>query len=295
MDQLDFIKDIVDSLIETMGYTGVFWGAFLTVVILLIAILIYIAVGVSLIKANRKLFKRVRNKKGNSVSYQFIERVIEIGLIVLLFVIPLGGDRIAQSLLGSTAVIAAIVGLAANDVIKDTFAGLQISIYKPFDVGSRVEFDNGMVGIVEQLTLRHIVLAGLDSTRYIIPNSKANTMTLVNYSYGNVPRSLALKFPIAYSSDINKAKQVMTDTICDCTLTLNEKKTDEKNPNSRSVYFLELNDSALIMGATVLYPSNIRTEVVKDEINTLVFNAFKENGIEVPYNYLNVVVQDANA
>ena len=295
MDYLEFVQEIVDSLIDKAGLKGAFAGVAFMILIILIGILIYIAVGVSLIKANRNIFKRVRNKKGNSVSYQFVERVIEIGLIVLLFVVPLGGDKIAQSLLGSTAVIAAIVGLAANDVIKDTFAGLQISIYKPFDVGSRIEFDNGMVGIVEQLTLRHIVLAGLDSTRYIIPNSKANSMTLVNYSYGNVPRSLALKFPIAYSSDIDKAKQVMTDTICDCPLTLNEKKTDEKNPNSRSVYFLELNDSALIMGATVLYPSNIRTEVVKDEINTLIFNALKENGIEIPYNYLNVVVQDTNA
>jgi len=44
------------------------------------------------------------------------------------------------------------------------------------------------------------------------------------------------------------------------------------------------------MGATVRFPANVRSEVLKDEINTSVFKALKENGIEIPYDHLDVIM-----
>ncbi len=71
-------------------------------------------------------------------------------------------------------------------------------------------------------------------------------------------------------------------------LTLNTDEYNEATPNSRSVYFLKLEDSALIMGATVRFSSNIKSEVLKDEINTNVFKALRENGIQIPYNKIDI-------
>ncbi len=45
------------------------------------------------------------------------------------------------------------------EAVKEMFAGLQISIYKPFDVGSRIEFEDGTAGVVESMTLRHVVIS----------------------------------------------------------------------------------------------------------------------------------------
>ncbi|MCR5094943.1 MAG: mechanosensitive ion channel family protein [Lachnospiraceae bacterium] len=240
---------------------------------------------------NKKLFGYIKKKKGNSVSFQFLEKLVALALIVYFVVIPLAGDQIAQTLLGSATVIAAVVGLAASDVIKDMCAGLQISIYKPFDVGSRIQLQDGRAGIVEKLTLRHVVLRLIDTTRIIVPNREINSMMLVNYSYEEeVPRALELRFPISYDSDIEKAKKIIRETICSCKVTLNENKFDANDPNSKSVYFLELSANSLIMGATVYYPHCYRTEVVRDEVNTSVFENLKKNGIEIPYNYVNVVM-----
>ncbi len=173
------------------------------------------------------------------------------------------------------------------------FAGLEISIYKPFDVGSRIMLEDGTVGIVEKLTLRHVVLRLIDTTRVIIPNSKANSSTTINFSYAeDVPRSFDVRFPISYDCDLDKAKEVIRKTICECPLTLNRDKYTITDPNSKSVYFLEIQESALLLGATVYYPHELRTEVVKDEVNTAVFKALKENGIEIPYNYVNVVMNE---
>lgn len=289
---LSFLPD--ETAVEYSKLSGSeFWiaiGLFFGVLLVMLAI--YILIFVFLMKMNKKLFGFIKKKKGNSVSFQFLEKLVALALIVYFVVIPLAGDQIAQTLLGSATVIAAVVGLAASDVIKDMCAGLQISIYKPFDVGSRIQLQDGRAGIVEKLTLRHVVLRLIDTTRIIVPNREINSMMLVNYSYEEeVPRALELRFPISYDSDIEKAKKIIRETICSCKVTLNEDKYDPNDPNSKSVYFLELTDSALIIGATVYYPHSYRTEVIRDEVNTSIFENLKKNGIEIPYNYVNVVLK----
>jgi small conductance mechanosensitive channel len=266
-------------------------GGTLLLIVIFYVILYIVGFWLSL-KINKAVFARIEKKRGKSITLQFLKNAVVLGLIVVFIVIPMGGKEIAKSMLGSTAVIAAIVGLAANEVLKDMFAGLEISIYKPFDVGSRIMLNDGRTGIVEKLTLRHVVLQLVDTTRLIIPNSQANTAIITNYSYAeHVPRSLELRFPVSYAADIEEAKKVIRETICSCPLTLNEDRYKENDPNSRSVYFLELKDSSVILGATVYYPHKVRTEVVKDEVNTAIFNALAEHGIEIPYNYVNVVMK----
>lgn len=291
------IEIIVDTLTQFLtekasGDGPTFGGVALIVIIgLIVFAAVYILLFTGLLKLNRRIFKKIERKKGHSISLQFLQKTITLALIVFFIVIPMGGKKVTQSLLGSTAVVAAVVGLAANEVLKNMFAGLEISLYKPFDVGSRIMLEDGTTGIVDSLNLRHVVLKLVDTTRMIIPNSKVSAASIINYSFVEyVPRSFELRYPVSYDSDIDKAKEIIRKTICDNPLTLNEDKYNEDDPNSRSVYFLELKDSSIILGATVYYPHEIRTEVVKDEINTCVFRALCENNIEIPYNYVNVVV-----
>ncbi len=268
----------------------------IAIIMFLLTAAVYILLTYFILKLNKAIFKRIEKKRGNSITLQFLQKAIALLLIAVLVVLPLGGKQLAKSLLGSTAVLAVIVGLAANEVLKDMFAGLEISIYKPFDIGSRIMLEDGRAGIVEKLTLRHVVLRLIDTTRVIIPNSKANQSIIVNYSYAeHVPRSFDVRFGIGYNSDIDKAKEIIRQTICDCPLTLNKDRYKEDDPNSKSVYFLEITDSAIILGATIYYPHELRTEVVKDEVNTRIFKALCDNGIEIPYNYVNMIMKKENA
>ena len=287
------VSEIIQNAFRDVAPKDMMITLAILLVIFLIAIAVYALLFFAFLKLNRRIFRRLKEKNGNSITLQFMEKVVALILIVLFVVFPLGGKQIARSLLGSTAVIAVVVGLAANEVLKDMFAGLEISIYKPFDVGSRIKLEDGTAGIVEKMTLRHIVIRLRDTTRLIIPNSKANSLMIVNFSYDdNVPRSIELTFPISYTADIDKAKQIIKETICDCPLTLNKDKYKEEDPNSKSVYFLSMKDSSLVLGATVYYDHDYRTEVITDEVNTSVFKALTEGGIEIPYDYVNVVMKN---
>ena len=263
--------------------------AIVGLIISVIFIAVYIGCFLLSLKIKKKIISHFEKTTGKSLTLQFIEKAVTVGIIIYFIVIPLGGDQLANSLLGSTAVVAAIVGFAAQDMIKDMFAGLLLSLYKPFDVGSRIEFEDGTTGIVESITLRHVVIALLDTTRAIIPNNKANSMKVVNYSFGEVPRSVVFKFPISFESDIEKAKEIIRKTICENPLTLNSDEYDKNIPNSRTVYFLEIRESSFIMGATVRFPSNIKSEVLKDEINSSVIAALKAEGIKIPYTHIELL------
>ena len=76
--------------------------------------------------------------------------------------------------------IAAVAGFAAQPVIADLICGMMISATKPFDIGDRIELEDGTAGIVKDITLRHVTLQDIDTIVRIIPNSKLNGMKITN-------------------------------------------------------------------------------------------------------------------
>ncbi len=260
---------------------GVIFGS-----IILLAIYFFLAW--ICLKISKKIFSSIERRKGKKIHIQFAENLVKLAIIIIFVVIPLGGDKIGHSLLGSAAVLAAVVGFAAQDVIKDILAGMQISIYKPFDLGDRIELEDGTAGVVERITMRHVVLVMVDTVVLMIPNSAINTKTIKNYSYGYVPRSVQFSFPVDYKTDIKKAKQVIFDAIEESPYSFPGKRAKNGEMIYGPVYFIAINDSSLAMKVTVYYKPETPTEVLKDDINTRVFEALGAAGIKIPYPHTSV-------
>ncbi|SFB73461.1 mechanosensitive ion channel family protein [Butyrivibrio sp. YAB3001] len=244
------------------------------------------------IRISRKVFRHIEKRKGKSIELQFTENLLRLIIIVLFIIMPLAGDQIKQSILGSAAVIAAIVGFASQDAIKDIMSGLLISVYKPFDLGDRIELEDGTAGIVESITMRHVVLVLIDTVRLVVPNSKLNSSTIKNLSFDYVPRSVEFSFPVHYNSDIEKTKDVIFQAVKESPYSIPGKKSKSGDMIYGPVYFIALMDSALKMKVTVYYEPPTATEVLKDDINTRVFAALGEAGIVVPYPHANIIIQD---
>ena len=66
-----------------------------------------------------KEFKYIEKKRGARIHLQFLERVINIAIVIVVIIIPLAGDKIGTSILGSAAVITAVVG-ACHKAKHDT-------------------------------------------------------------------------------------------------------------------------------------------------------------------------------
>jgi len=259
------------------------------------AVAIVFFIGWILTRVNKKVFSRVQ-KNHQGIHLKFFERlnVFAISAVcVILCLSVIGGfDSIWKTVLGGTAIISAVLAFAAQDVIKDILAGLMISLHKPFEIGDRVVLEDGTAGIVEDITMRHVVFRGIDTLRIVIPNSKLNSMQLTNFSVGPFDRSINFRFSVSYDSDMELVKKVIYNAVKESEYTMPVSKKDGTAAAYSPVYFFSFADSALIMTVTVYYEKCFPSEVVINDINTRVREALLDNGIEIPYNYVTVVSKD---
>ncbi len=261
------------------------------ILFLVLCIIGYVLLYKILKMVTHRLFRTLESKHGHRIHIEFLERMANMAVVIIVVVSVLGWENIGGSLLGSAAVITGVIGFAAQDVIKDILSGLLISIYKPFDLGDRIELEDGTAGIVESITMRHVVIVRIDTLRMVIPNSKINSASILNYSFGDIQRSCLFKFPVDYKSDVEKTRQIIYDAVKESPYSVPGKKQKDGTMNYGNVYFIDLSDSALVMAVTVYYEAGVAGERLKDDINTRVFEALGENGIEIPYNHTTVVMK----
>lgn len=248
-----------------------------------------------LVRLSHLVFRNIQKKRKN-LQLSFFEHltsvIIVVGVLILTLSAVDGTKSVWQTLLGGTAIVSAVLAFAAQDVIKDILAGLMLSLHHPFDIGNRIELEDGTTGIVEEMTMRHVVILDIDSLRKVIPNSRINAMRLTNYSYHSAQRSANFRFPVGYDTDIELAKQVVFDAVAGSPLSVPEQKPNGSEAY-RPVYFIALADSALMLTVTVYYEASTPTEALKDDINTRVRAALIEHNIEIPYNYVTVVQKES--
>jgi small conductance mechanosensitive channel len=110
-------------------------------------------------------------------------------------------------ILASAGVLGIAIGLGAQSLIKDFFAGLLILLEEQFNVGDTVKIGE-TTGNVEQLTLRVTRVRALDGSLAIIPNGSVGAV--VNYSKGW--SRVVLDIDIDYKEDVDRAMRVMLET-----------------------------------------------------------------------------------
>ena len=255
------------------------------IIIITIAVGIGCFLGLSVIKRRDKSFKILHRR--------YLLQLVQLFIIVFCIcriVALLNPDiNVHSILLTGSALIVAIVGFAAQTAISDIICGFLISVNKPFEIGDRIIIEGMDPGIVEDITLRHIVVGIYDELKIIVPNSQLNTKTLINTSYHNDERrGIHLQFSVSYDTDVQKAIDIIRDCVVESPYTLGVVRNGVLE-DSGPVYFLKFADSALILETTIWVTKTTSSYVATTDINLRVNKAFKANNIEIPYNYLNVV------
>ncbi|SCW40050.1 Small-conductance mechanosensitive channel [Ruminococcaceae bacterium YRB3002] len=285
-----------ESKLPEFDWTG-FIADNIVMLIYLVGVLVIIFLVWLLRKINHRVFKKIK-KKHKEIHFHFLERLISaviiIAGIVLVFAMFGGFDSIWKTLLGGTAIISAVLAFVAQDAIKDVLGGLMISIYRPFELGNRIVLEDGTAGIVKDITMRHVVLQGVDSQVLVIPNSKLNAMKLINYSYQVGYRSAQFNFNVAYGTDVELAMSVIKNAIMSSEYSIPGLMIDGERQYA-DVYFMAYEDSSLRLTTTVFYEPGNRTEVVTSDINVRVNQALAEHHIEIPFQYVNVITKQENA
>ena len=267
----EFLKTAFGSAVTETFWLKVYSLAWRVVFSAALAIITIQAVKI-IKKALKKAFKKVKVDDGIA---GFLTSLICVGIyIVVGFIIAqsMGIDAASiVALLGSAGVT---VGLAIQGSLANIAGGVLILILKPFKVGDYIiENSHSNEGTVIEIGLIYTKLNTIDNRTVILPNG-----TLANSSIVNVTqtpyRMIDLKLDIAYSADLQLAKDTIAKVLEEDKDVLSEKPV---------VIAMESWEASSIRLCARFYVLNENFLATRFRVRESIKLAFDENNIEIPF------------
>lgn len=233
-------------------------------------------------KIAKRADKKVESsKKIDKTIYRTLSYVAKVGLKVLVVIALIGYVGIDTSAI--TALLASLgvgIGLAVNGTLSNFAGGILILITRPFRDDDYIQAC-GYEGTVEDIRICHTKLRTTDNKVIYLPNGKLSTSEIVNYSEKDL-RRVDLTFSISYSDDFEKAKKVIEDV-------WNKNELILKDP-APSVRVSAQSASSIDLTAKV-WCKNTDYWTVNFDMLEQVKTAFDTNGIQIPFNQLDVHIK----
>lgn len=240
---------------------------------------------------------KLKRKKDLTTLLIFIKRIKKLVIYVLAILISLSRfdifNSITITLLSGVGIGSAILGLAAQESLKNFFGSIAIVSGNPFEVGDFIEcVEKNVSGTVEDITMRHTVIRTINNRRVIIPNSEMNNLVIENFNYSDNELVKTAYYTISYESDMDKAIKIIKEEMKKIyTINPNGKNKDEEYPKVR---VSEWKDSSIALCAWVWGKDNTNVFENIYELNYQVKKRFDKEGIEIPYPHVNVIAVKEN-
>lgn len=245
--------------------------------------ILFIAIGMKMVGLLLKLMKRSfeKTKVESSVAGFMLSAIRIVGyILVFITAATIIGVEVTSfvTVLGTASMA---IGLALQGALSNLAGGVLLLVLKPFTVGDYIiENDKNMEGTVVSIDIFYTRLLTYDNKLVVIPNGILTNNSLINVT-NEVNRKMELKIAIAYDSDIKKVKDLVYQLLAE------DKRILENEP--KDVFIDSFDESGMTLG--------IRAWVKNEEYwNTIwklrerVKETFDENGVEIPYNRLEVNV-----
>ncbi|MEM8530956.1 MAG: mechanosensitive ion channel domain-containing protein [Chloroflexota bacterium] len=113
---------------------------------------------------------------------------------------------VGSSLLASAAVMSVIIGIAAQAVLGNILAGLQVAITQPVRIGDNVYFEDQW-GYIEQITYTYITIRTWDERRVIVPLKYFITHPVENWSRTSSHLIKPIHLYLDYRTDVEQIRQ----------------------------------------------------------------------------------------
>ncbi len=254
------------------GCISIAWRLFVALIILVIGRLII-----------KLVVKRVKNSKGmaeklDPTIHKFVCNVVKFGLYGLLAISIVGTLGIEMaSIIAVLASAGAAVALAVKGAFSNLVGGIMLLIFRPISMNDFVEI-GGKSGTVEDVGIFYTQLKTGDNLTVNVPNSIVVDSITVNYSRKD-RRRLDLALDVAYGTDIEKAKTVITDVIVAHEMAL-------KDP-APFVRMTAMKDSSIEITVRVWCESG-NYGTLKSDLLEALDKAFAKENIEVPFPQIDV-------
>ena len=123
-------------------------------------------------------------------------------------------EGLGKTLLTSAGIAGVVIGIAAQPILGNIIAGVQVAVTQPVRIGDSVIMD-GNFSTVEDLRYTYAVLKTWDERRLIVPMRELITETVENWSHTEVHQTCPVFLYVDYGADIDAIRQQFISAVKD--------------------------------------------------------------------------------
>lgn len=234
-----------------------------------------------LLKAMYLHFSIIRNVKDAESSATMFNNFASLLVWGIYFILLLSLLQVPKSGISIvTAGLATGVGFAMKDLLENLFYGISLMTGR-LKVGEWIECD-GVRGKVEKIAYQSTTISTLDGCRIAFLNASLFAKNFKNLTTNHEYEFLPLTVGIAYGSDVEKARKVITDAIVACNYKLEDGRGAIDVSKGVKVIVSELGDSSVNLFVS-LWSDVAKKYWVKGRCLEAIYNSLNANGISIPF------------
>ncbi|PXW72140.1 mechanosensitive ion channel-like protein [Loktanella sp. PT4BL] len=183
--------------------------------------------------------------------------------------------------LSSLAIIGGAIGVGLGfglqKIASNFISGVILMVEGQATVGDYVELDGGEAGTIIKMGARATILETFDGRWIVVPNEDFITTRVVNYSDSGSANRLEVAFSVSYDTDINRVPAIIEAAVSKHPGVL-------QDPEGPDCELRGFGDSGVDFGVE-FWVEGIDDGKNKyaSDVLFLIWNALKENDIEIPY------------
>ena len=235
----------------------------------------------------KSLDKAMSLRNNDPLLISFLKSLIKTVMYIILAFILIGIIGIkATSLVTILGTAGVAVGLALQGSLSNLASGILILFFKQVSKGDFVSsLDKNIEGTVQSIHILYTIIQQPNGPVIIVPNSQIANASIINYSK-NPFRRLDLIYSASYDVPVDKVISVLHEVI------ENEPRIIKNNPDLPVTISLNKQNASSL---DYVFRAWVRKEDYLDtmlDCNINVKKFFDKNGIEIPYNKLDLYVKN---
>lgn len=280
---LDDITDRMQATKVPLGGANVtVWACFVAI----ITVLFTLALAEWFANMADSLLRRSQLSINLQVAVSRVVRIIFFVVAIMVALSTVGLNLSVLSVFGGALGVG--LGFGLQKIASNYISGFIILLDRSVKIGDLVEVA-GFKGRVTQINTRFTVVRNPDGIESIVPNENFVTSTVKNYSYTDESSVAYIKISVAYDANVRRALEIMLEE------GMRERPRIVKGRKGWA-YVDSFGDSGinLALGFWIKDPVN-GTSSLRTQIAMAIYERFLEEGIEVPFNRMDLNLRFADA
>ncbi|HEY4595858.1 MAG TPA: mechanosensitive ion channel family protein, partial [Thermoanaerobaculia bacterium] len=178
------------------------------------------------------------------------------------------------ALIATSAVTSLVLGLALQPILGNFFAGLVISIEKPYRINDWIKVGE-QEGRVAAITWRTTHLRTRDNDNLVIPNSKMADERVLNYYYPHPVHREKVRVGLPYGEPPYRIRRILLDCAAGVPGVLDKPAPD--------VLLVSFDPSAISYELRVWIDDIAQSHHIASDLRARIWEELRREGIEIPY------------